>query len=128
MKSYVKQLFSKNEMEVKEQKNIIKNLCIDTNIEKCYIDIIISSTLNLIQEYILNIQFEIPLISSRRMKVIIIACFWISMKFHSDDHCIFGALDFVHIIDIDIDTNDIIFEEMSILKKLNFNIWKFMKE
>jgi hypothetical protein len=128
MKSYVKQLFSTNEMNVKEQKNIIKDLCRDTNIEKCYIDIISTSTLNLIKEYILNIHSEIPLISYRRMKVIIIACFWISVKFHSDNHNIFGALDFLHILDIDINPDDIIYEEMTILKKLNFNIWKFMKE
>jgi len=126
MKFDVKWFFSRKEINIDEQQDMIRKLCRDTYIKE-YEDITVSSTLNIAKEYISNIsRDEIPIISSKRMKVIIIASFWISMKFNSDDHSDFRSLDFVDIIDRDINPNHIILEERDILKKINWGIWRLM--
>lgn len=108
----------------KIQKDKLKILCHLLEIDEDFVCTIIVSTINLLDEYILNICSEISNISEAKLKVITITCFWIAIKFHMDDYVLY-AKELQNVTRIF--WNSILVEEMTILKKINYNLYKLMQ-
>jgi len=108
-------------------KDKLNRLCYMLNITSCYIPCIISSTLNLMDEYILkyyNSTKEDLKSANYRLTIITLASLWIATKFH-DDQILLGK-NIQHVTHIN--WKLIAEQEINILNDIKYEICKFVIE
>jgi len=105
----------------------LQRLCDMLKITPCYIPSIISSTLNMMDEYILKHYKSSEQDSkncSLRINIIALACLWIATKFHDDLPLYAKDIEYITHINWKL----IVKEEIKVLYAIKYRICKFMLE